>query len=92
MEISEFPNISFEHPRGSAFRKHRSQTLAPVQFTNPNSNHRAYLLTLFATFVSKLFKGAIRYKDLCGDSMFDEPGQDLQKVHIFFKSICINVQ
>ena len=40
MEISEFPNISFEHPRGSAFRKYRSQTLAPVQFTNPNSNHR----------------------------------------------------
>ena len=41
MEISEFPNIRFEHPRGSAFRKYRSQTLAPVQFTNPNSNHRA---------------------------------------------------
>ena len=36
MEISEFPNISFEHP----FRKIRAQILAPVQFTNPNSNHR----------------------------------------------------
>ena len=34
MEISEFPNISFEHPRGGAFCKYRSQTLAPVQFIN----------------------------------------------------------
>ena len=41
METREFPNISFEHPRGSTFRKYRSRTLAPVQFTNPNSNHRA---------------------------------------------------
>ena len=43
MEISEFPNFSFEHPSGSAFRKYRSRTLALVQFTNPNSNHRVYL-------------------------------------------------
>ena len=42
MEIHKFPNISYEHPRGSAFRKYRAQTLAPDWFTYPNSNHRAY--------------------------------------------------
>ena len=42
MEIRKLPNISFEHPRRSAFRKYRSRTLlAPVRFTNPNSNHCA---------------------------------------------------
>ena len=43
MEIQDFPNISFEHPRGSAFKKYRSQNLAPVRFTNPNFNHRELL-------------------------------------------------
>ena len=40
MEISEFTNISFEHPKDSAFKKYRSQDLAPVRFTNPNFNYR----------------------------------------------------
>ena len=42
MEISEFPNISFEHPRGSTFKKYWSQDLAPVRFTNTNFNHRVW--------------------------------------------------
>ena len=40
MEIHEFPNISFEYPSGSTFKKYRYQSLAPVRFTNPNVNHR----------------------------------------------------
>ena len=40
MEICEFSNISFEHPMGDTFKKYRSKDLAPVQFTNPNFNHR----------------------------------------------------
>ena len=44
MEIREFRNISFEHPRGSTFKKYRSQDLAPVRFTNPNFNHRVLYL------------------------------------------------
>ena len=59
MEISEFPNISFEHPRGSTFRKYRYRTLAPVQFTNLNFNHRVLLILLLLffsfTFLSNLF-------------------------------------
>ena len=43
MEIRKFPNISFEHPRGSTFKKYRSQDLAPIWFTNPNFNHRVNL-------------------------------------------------
>ena len=38
MEIREFPNISFEYPMGSTFRKYRSRTIAPVRFINPNFN------------------------------------------------------
>ena len=36
----QIPQFHFEHSRDSAFRKYRSLTLAPVRFTNPNSNHR----------------------------------------------------
>ena len=40
MEITEFPNISFEQPKSGTFKKYNSQDLAPVRFTNPNFNHR----------------------------------------------------
>ena len=40
MEIRKFPNISFEHPMGSTFKKYRSQDLAPVRLTDPNFNRR----------------------------------------------------
>ena len=53
MEIREFSNISFGHPKGSAFRKYRSQTLAPIQFTNPNSNHREKSVTLMHVYNNK---------------------------------------
>ena len=59
-EIGKFTNISFEHPRGSVFRKYRSRTLAPVRFTNSNSNHRARSFYLLFTISRARFYLSIR--------------------------------